>query len=282
MALSQILISNLTTGSLSIDIKLDPKRVIRELLPLGGSVDVSAVATLDELNRNTTVRLLRGVDPVATPKISVTQVVAAGDDDIEGTTTQEVSTLVSPDNHMVLNTLTAGRTIRLNSQTTTDTASSFIGFQAKPGRGASSTENVIGGEISPRLNSAVALTGSGSIIGLHVDAYLRGSAGGDIAGDVRGMQIELVDDNAAGRTISGNAIGIRFRSNLSCTAITGQHTVLSVENGEGSQKWDQLAVIESEAGVFDDTTAVNATQNGYIAVMVNGQQRYIPLYTGHV
>jgi hypothetical protein len=279
MALTQLKINNLTSNQLSLDIPLDDRRQIRELVPRGGYVDVAGRATLDELNRNPIVQRLRGVSPVGTPKISIT--VVEGDDDLVGETTQVVNRLVADtDVHMQLEAPGAGKTIRLNSITKTGTANSNIGFQAKPGQGASMANNVIGAEISPRLNDAVALTGSGSIIGLHADVYLKGTSG-NIAGDVRGAQIELVDDGSAGRTISGDAIGLRFRSNLSCTAITGKHAPLSVENGEGSQKWDALAKIEAETGVFDKTTAVNATQNGYLLVHVDGADRYIPLYTGH-
>jgi hypothetical protein len=67
----------------------------------------------------------------------------------------------------------AGETVRINSITNTGTANSWIGFQSKPAQGASTAQNVIGFEVSPRLNNTFALTGSGSIIGAHVDAYLR-------------------------------------------------------------------------------------------------------------
>ena len=40
--------------------------------------------------------------------------------------------------------------------------------------------------------------------------------------------------------------------------------MLPVENGEGTQTWDALAIIDAEVGVFDSATAVNATQNGYL------------------
>lgn len=241
----------------------------------GESLDVTDICSLDELNRDSSFAALIAA---GTFTVSVT----AGDSDLSAVAgvPQTVAELNSPNDNLNLKATAAGKVVKLNSITKAFTTNSNIGFQAKPGQSVSMANNVIGGEISPRLNTAVALTGSGSIIGLHVDAYLKGTSG-NVAGDVRGMQIELVDDGSAGRTISGNAIGLRFRSNLSCTAITGRHSVISVENGEGSQKWDYLAEIEAETGVFDKTTAVNATQNGYLAVYVDGATRYLPLYTGH-
>lgn len=280
MALSQILITNLTSGRLSLDIPLSDDRQIRRALAVGASVDVADQATIDELNRSPVVQRLRGINPVGTAKISITTV--AGSDDIQGEVDMVTNNIVADtDDHMDLTSPGAGKTIRLNSATKTGTANSYIGFQCKPAQGAAMANNVIGAEISPRLNSGIGLSGSGSIIGLHVDAYLKGTTAATVAGDVRGMQIELVDDGASSRIISGNAIGLRFRSNLSCTTLTGRHSVMSIENGEGTQKWDYLFEIEAETGVFDKTTAVNATQNGYLAVYVDGAARYIPLYTGH-
>src|SRR3990167_6207213 len=65
--------------------------------------------------------------------------------------------------HLVLNSGTTstdlgGKTVRINSITNTGTANDPIGFQSKIGQGASTAKNVIGAEISPRLNDAVALT----------------------------------------------------------------------------------------------------------------------------
>src|SRR3989344_1152675 len=86
--------------------------------------------------------------------------------------------------------------IRINYRTDSTTTGDFIGVQIKPGQGASKTAgNVIGAEISPRLNSGVALAASGSIIGAHIDTYLKGTATGTVNGNVRGLQVELVSDD---------------------------------------------------------------------------------------
>ncbi len=169
--------------------------------------------------------------------------------------------------HLVLNSgVTSndigGKTIRLNSITNTGTGHDLIGFQSKPGQGASTAKNVIGCEISPRLNDAVALTGSGSIIGQHVDCYLKGTTG-NIAGDVRGQQIELIDDTGSSRTVAGNVSSIRLRSNLSCT-VTGKTCAIRWENSEGTKGWDGFLQLSAALGTQTGTT--NADKDGNSAL----------------
>lgn len=177
----------------------------------------------------------------------------------------------------------AGNTVRINSITNTGTANSLIGFQSKPAQGASTAQNVIGAEISPRLNDTFALTGSGTIIGLHVDAFLRGTTG-DIAGSVRGQQIELVTDDAATRTVSGDVVGLRMRAAFSGT-ISGNMVAFRVEKAEtqtNSQQWDYLLELTGDNGLVwkDDYSTEVTTLSGAIKVRVNGQDRWIPLYSG--
>lgn len=191
-------------------------------------------------------------------------------------TTTATTALTSSTQNVVVSATGSGKTVRLNSVTKTGTTDSNIGFQSKPAVGESTAQNVIGGEISPRVNDTFALTGSGSIIGLHVDAYLKGTTG-NIAGDMRGLQIELVDDGSSSRTVAGKACGIRFRNALS-TAVTGLVVPMSIENGELATKWEALAHIEAEASVFSATGTVS-TQAGYLKVFIDATAAYIPLYT---
>lgn len=188
-------------------------------------------------------------------------------------------------NSGVTSTDLVGKTVRVNSITNTGTANSFIGFQSKPGQGASTAQNLIGFEVSPRLSDAVALTGSGSIIGGHIDAYLKGTSAGTVAGDVRGLQIEMVTDDAGTRTISGNVSMLRFRAAFSATTITGKFVPIRVEKPEtqtNSKNFDAVLELTSTlAGVWNDAPGTEpTTADGYIKVLVNGNARYIQLYSG--
>ena len=163
---------------------------------------------------------------------------------------------------------TLTNTIKLNSRTdSTSTTGDFIGAQIKPGVGITKTTGgVTGVEISPRVNNGFELT-TGSIIGAHIDAYLKGTTG-DIGGDVRGAQIELVTDDAGARTITGDVTGLRFRSAFSAAAITGNEKPTDAEwsvristmyNGQ-SEQWDDMFVDDIEStwqsliDIFSETT----------------------------
>ena len=177
----------------------------------------------------------------------------------------------------------AGKTVRLNSITNTGTANSFIGFQSKPAQGAATAQNVIGAEISPRLNDTFALTSSGTLIGLHVDTYLKGTTG-DVGGDVRGMQIEMVTDDAGTRTVTGNVVGLRFRTAWSGT-ISGKMIAISVEKPEtqtNSKTYDYVLDLTGVNGLIwdDDFGTEPSTAAGGFKVRINGQDRWVQTYSG--
>jgi outer membrane lipoprotein SlyB len=182
------------------------------------------------------------------------------------------------------NTDQAGETVRIDSITNTGTANSWIGFQSKPGQGTTMANPVMGFEVSPRLNDGVALTGaSGTIIGGHIDTYLRGTTG-NVAGDVRGEQIELITDDGGSRVVTGDVVGLRMRAAFSGT-VTGHVVPFRIEfaeNQTNSVDWEALMKLTgTQAGVWNDdpATEVDATTvKGYVKLLVNGQVRYIALY----
>lgn len=170
--------------------------------------------------------------------------------------------------------------IRINSVNTTNATGTSIGFQSKIAQNAAG-DSVTGAEISPRLNSGVAITGT--IIGLHVDAYLKGTAVGTVGGDVRGLNVELVTEDAGTRTVTGNVSMIRLRSAFSATTITGKFVAMRIEKPEtqtNSKTFDAVFELPSTlAGVWSDTET-STTGAGFIKVLVNGNARYITLTSG--
>lgn len=205
------------------------------------------------------------------------------------TLTTTTITAIKPDSgsHLQLNSGTtstdlAGETVRINSITNTGTADSFIGFQSKPRQGAAMANNVIGCEISAQISDTFALTGSGSIIGAHLDCYVRGTTG-NIAGDVRGAQIELVTDDAGTRTISGDVVGLRFRAAFSGT-VTGNITAIKIEKMEaqtGSVQWEYVLDLTGANGLIwdDDFGTEPADAAGGFKVRINGQDRWVQCYS---
>ena len=180
------------------------------------------------------------------------------------------------------------KTIRLNSQTDSTTASGdLIGFQSKPRTGVAGTQSVYGCQVSAQISSGIALSSSGSIIGGHFDVYVRGTAAGTIAGDVRGLQIELTTDDAGVRDITGYVTGLRIRKVFSAGTVTGKQSAIRVEKPEvqtGSENYDGLFELTGAGGDMwsaDPTTELNlpgGTVKGYIKVVVNNADRYIALY----
>ena len=183
--------------------------------------------------------------------------------------------------HLVLSTADDDKQVRINSRNFTQATGSSIGFQVKPAQTVTTTGSVIGGEISPRYNNAVA---GGSLIGLHVDAFLKGTSAGTLSGDVRGMQVELVTDDAGTRTIDGYVTGLRMRSAFSATTITGNFTAFRIEKPEAqtnSQTYDALMDLTSTIPlVWNNTPGTEpTTADGYIKVIVNGTDRFIQLFS---
>lgn len=180
------------------------------------------------------------------------------------------------------------KTIRLNSQTDSDTASGdLIGFQSKPRTGVAGSQVVYGCQVGAQISSGIALSGSGSIIGAHFDVYLRGATTGTIAGDVRGAQIELTTDDSGNRAITGNVSGLRIRMAFSSGTVSGKIAAFRVEKPEAqtnSKTFDALFELTSTVGsgatVAWHDTQTSSTAAGVIGVLVNGNKRYITLTSG--
>ena len=176
----------------------------------------------------------------------------------------------------------AGYTVRINSVTNVGTANDFIGFQSKPAQGIATAQNVIGAEISPRVLDTFALTGSGSVIGLHVEPYLKGTTG-NIAGDFRGLQVELVSDVGTSRTIARYVCGLRIRSYLTTGGVTGNKCAIRIEIPEtGGEAYDSVMTLtDTHPLIWNSAPATEpTTADGYIKVNVNGADRWIQLYSG--
>lgn len=183
--------------------------------------------------------------------------------------------------HMDFQTTSDNRTIRLNSRNYASSGNN-IGFQSKPAQAVNGAD-ITGCEISPRVNNG--FTMSGSVIGAKVDAFLRGTSAGTITGDVRALNLELVTDDAGTRTISGNVNAIRIRSAFSGTTISGKFVPIRIEKAEtqtNSKQYDAVLELPStNAGVWNDAPGTEpTTADGYIKVLVNGNARYIQLYSG--
>ena len=188
--------------------------------------------------------------------------------------------------HFSVNSPADDKVIKLNSRNYITTTGDHIGVQIKPATTVTKTADGLKGlEVSPRVNSGIAMAGaSGTVIGIYADVYLKGTATGTIAGDIRALNLELVTDDAGTRTISGNVNAIRIRAAFSATTISGKMVPIRIEKAEAqtnSKQWDAVLELPStNSGVWHDTDADSGdTEAGYIKVLVNGNARYILLYS---
>lgn len=194
-------------------------------------------------------------------------------------------TLTSPADHMDIKTVADGKVIKLNSRNYVATTGDYIGVQIKPAATVTKTADGLKGlEVSPRVNSGVALAGaSGTVIGIHSDVYLKGTAAGTIAGDVRALNLELVTDDAGTRTVSGEVNAIRIRAAFSAT-ITGAFCPIRIEKAEtqtGSAQWEYVLDLTGNNDLIwdSDYSTEPADENGGFKVRINGADRWVKTYS---
>ncbi|NOS67909.1 MAG: hypothetical protein HOO67_06150 [Candidatus Peribacteraceae bacterium] len=183
------------------------------------------------------------------------------------------------DAHLDVKTKGDTKVIKLNSRNYAATSGDNIGFQVKPaGNAASGTATIIGGQISPRF-----LDGKlgANLIGLHVDAYLKGTTG-DISADVRALNLELVADEGGARAIGGDVTGIRIRSYLPAGTITGKKQAIKIEVPEsGGKAYDAVLALTSTHGAVWDVKGSDYSPSqprAKIKVLVNGTAYWLVGY----
>ena len=163
----------------------------------------------------------------------------------------------------------------------TRTSKSGIGIQVRAAQTATNTSDIIGGEISARVNDDIDVANT---TGLHVDTYLRGTTAKTISGDVRALEVELVTDDAGTNTISGSVYGIRMRAAFSATTLTGVMAAIRIEKAEaqtGSQQWDYVLDLPSNNDLIwdSDYSTEPADENGGFKVRINGADRWVKTYS---
>lgn len=181
----------------------------------------------------------------------------------------------SPTGNTTINSTADNTQVRINSRSYTQASGNSIGFQSKPSQTVTTTGDVIGGEISPRLQAAI---GTGQIKGLHVDIDLKGATGGNIT-DIKVLEVEMVSDASAGRTVSGDAMCMQFRNALQGVTVTGDVGVFEVQANEGVA-WEVFGKFPDDSGIAATTgsPASLPANTGYIRVKVGSTLFKIPLY----
>ena len=195
---------------------------------------------------------------------------------------KEGITSSGPFQHMDLRTQVDSKVIKLNSRNYSQATGDSIGFQSKVNQDTTSTGEVYGGQVQPRVASAISVA---SCTSLQLDSELKGTGATTATADLRNLNTYL-GAAAAAHVIGGDAVTIRSRCEVS-TNPTGDITWAKILNHEGSQGWDSFVKFVSSGdgavalGTHSMTTASDKTGNaksGTIKVLANGALYHIQLY----
>lgn len=174
--------------------------------------------------------------------------------------------------HVELNTVSSDKTIRLNSRTYT-IAASIIGVQTKPRAGVDMTNDVIGMESQPGLNSGFSSTAG---IVCYKASPVIGTTAGAITGDVRCYEATLGKPSGAG-TVTGTMSCLKAMNNANNTITGGAYVIHVVTHGD-TKAWDGLALLPNDGQIAQAGTAPT-TLADWIKVKIGSNVRYIGCYT---
>jgi len=138
--------------------------------------------------------------------------------------------------------------VRINSRTYTQTSGDTIGFQTSPSQGATTTGEVYGAQIKPRVAGGF---DAATVNGIGIDSELKSGAG-DLSSDLRGINLYLGSTGSG--TIGGDIVGIRARVESAINP-TGNIVLVKMVDGEGAQDWDGILKIGAALGTQGGTTS---------------------------
>ncbi len=177
--------------------------------------------------------------------------------------------------NLAINTDLSTKTVRINSRTYT-VAASIIGMQTKPRAGVAMTNDIIGIESMPGMNSDFANTVAG-IVCFKAEPYI-GSTAGAIAGDVRGYEVSLGCPSGAG-TIAGVLSGIKLINNTA-KAVTGGIYAMHVAAAGDAQPWSGLCILPDDGEIATTSGDKSGGTKGWIKCKIGTTVMYIQAYVG--
>ena len=189
--------------------------------------------------------------------------------------------------HLNLSTVDNDKQVRISHKSYDNATGDTIGYTSKPNQTVTTTGDVYGAQMQPRLAAAV---GANRLVGYQAAPIIKGSSGvsGTVTNGVQCFRAELTDEAGAGKTFSDDLVGFDVRGIAMVSGHTfdsNVHTVgFRMAASENSKTWDAVLKLSgTQALVWNDdpTTELNlpgGTVKGYIKVIVNNATRYIALY----
>lgn len=179
--------------------------------------------------------------------------------------------LVGANMHCTIDTTDSTKTVRINSRTYT-TAASIIGLQTKPRAGVNMTNDIIGIESMPGINST--FTSTAGIACYKAEPYIHATAGA-ITGDVRCFEGSVGKPSGAG-TITGTMSVLKCIHNGNATVTGGVYPIHVITHGD-ALAWSGFALLPDDGNIA--STAVPGTLSAWIKVKIGTTVRYIGCYT---
>jgi hypothetical protein len=175
--------------------------------------------------------------------------------------------------HVLWDTEDSDKTFRFNSRTYT-TAASIIGLQTKPRVGVNTTDDVIGMESMPGINSGY--TSTKGIVCFKAEPYL-GSTHGAITQDIRGYEVSLGAPSGGG-TISGVITGMKFVNNCAKAPTGGVYMLYALTHGD-VVPWGGLANLPDDGQLAKYNEDKTGGTKGWIKVKIGAYTGYINVAT---
>lgn len=167
------------------------------------------------------------------------------------------------------------KTIRFNSRTYSGTSGSAVGFQSKPRQIVTTTGDVIGAEISPRVAGAI---GAGALIALRADPILQAGASSTVSA-VRAIETNIDFSDSDTRTVTNDVTGWRVFPDFGTVTVSGKKSVMLLATPNAGT-WDYLMDFEASTGLIDSTNGTYSTADGFIKIRVGEGDARIPYFLG--
>lgn len=190
--------------------------------------------------------------------------------------------------NLALATTSDSKPVTINSRNYTQTSGDSIAFQAKPASNATTTGDLYGCQISPRVLNTF---DGASMIGGHFEPIIKGTGTvtGTLSGDIRALQTQVTDEDVAGKTISGDiVVGMRVWHQLANHTVTGDVCVFRIDSPGGAKAYTcftkfQAAITnvigdKTSAGIAFSTLTNTGNAPGYLLVKLGSTAYKIPLY----
>ncbi len=185
------------------------------------------------------------------------------------------------DDHLKLETMVDGRSVRINSRNVTQAAGDHTAVSIKPNKSADGTGSVTGLEVSPRFAAG---SGGGDLRAILADPVLKASTG-DLTGQVVAVEANIDFGVDGTRTITGDVSAFSsFLAIPSTFTYSGDVSFLRVKT-INIKSWDYFLNCDNASvglvSVGSDNmfrSPDSQTEAGFIKILIDAIPYEVPFY----